>query len=181
MIPVYFVFAGAFFSLLGSLSYIVETLQGKTKPNRVTWFLWTLLPLIAVIAQIRGGIGLPSVTVSVASFSAFIVFICSFINKKAYWKTTLPDYVCGALSLTGLVLWYVMRNQDYAIIFSILADFLASVPTLRKAWHHPETENGLSYFLWILNNGIGVLCLPKPSFTGFAFAGYLFLLNLSLF
>jgi len=30
---------------IGGVMYIKNTLVGKTKPNRVTWFIWALAPL----------------------------------------------------------------------------------------------------------------------------------------
>ena len=33
-----FVIVGVVIGFLGGISYLVDTLKGKTKPNRVTWF-----------------------------------------------------------------------------------------------------------------------------------------------
>jgi hypothetical protein len=181
MISVNFIFIGALLSFIGGASYIWGTLKGTTKPNRVTWFLWAFATLISAAAQYKGGVGLSTLTVLVGGLTAALVFIFSFVNKNAYWKTTFVDYACGALALTGLALWYATRNQDYAIAFAIFADLLASLPTLHKAWTHPQTENRLSYFLWILSNTIGILCVQKRGFTGYAFPIYLVLINLALF
>src|SRR5918992_4551489 len=31
---------------LGALSYLIDTLKGKVQPNKVSWFVWALAPLI---------------------------------------------------------------------------------------------------------------------------------------
>lgn len=53
-----FIFVGVAISFLSNLSYLRDTLQGKVKPNRVTWFIWALAPLIAGVAQLKQGVGL---------------------------------------------------------------------------------------------------------------------------
>ena len=47
MIDERFVFLGALLSLIGNFKYILETVNGRVKPNRVSFFLWSLAPLIA--------------------------------------------------------------------------------------------------------------------------------------
>ena len=53
MIDERFVIIGAFLSMIGQLTYAIDTVKGKIKPNRVTWFLWALIPLIAFVAEIK--------------------------------------------------------------------------------------------------------------------------------
>lgn len=48
-----FVILGAVIFAIGSLSYLIDTLKGKVKPNRVTFFLWALAPLIAFAAEVK--------------------------------------------------------------------------------------------------------------------------------
>ena len=43
--------AGAVINFVACLSYIRAILKGEATPNRVTWFLWALVPLIAGAAQ----------------------------------------------------------------------------------------------------------------------------------
>jgi len=60
------------------------------------------------------------------------------------------DLICGILSLVGLVLWMITKVGNVAIFFSIVADGLAAVPTLVKAYKYPDTEiacRGLQQFL----------------------------------
>ncbi len=52
----YLVFVGAAVNLFGHFSYIKETLKGNTKPNKVTWLIWSIAPLIATFAAISSGV-----------------------------------------------------------------------------------------------------------------------------
>lgn len=88
-----FVIVGAFIFFLGSIGYFVETLQGKVKPNKVTWFIWTLAPLIAFFAEIQQGVGIQSLLTFMVGFVPLIIFIASFVTKKAYWKIGRLDII----------------------------------------------------------------------------------------
>jgi hypothetical protein len=176
MLPDNVIFLAAFVHLCATATYMCTTLRGETSPNRVSWFIWALAPLIATAAQLTGGVGLSTLIVFLSGLGPLVIFLCSFVNPKAYWRTSGFDYVCGGLAVCGLILWYSTRNQDLAIVFSILIDFLAGVPTLRKAYDHPESENGATYVLGFVASVIALLCVQQQTFTGYGFTGYLIML-----
>ena len=45
----------AIISVVGCLPYIRDTYIGKTKPNRVSWLMWALFPLIGTAAAYDAG------------------------------------------------------------------------------------------------------------------------------
>lgn len=168
-----FVIVGALFQLIGAFPYIKDTVQGKIQPNKVSWFLWCIAPLIATAAELSQGVGILSLTTFIVGFVPLLVFTASFFNKKAEWKITKFDLLCGLLSLGGLTLWYVTKLGNVAIFFSILADFLASLPTILKSYTNPESESD-SVYLWGLANPIIALFVIKQwSFQNFGFPLYL--------
>ena len=96
-----FVIVGAVIGFLGGISYLVDTLKGKTKPNRVTWFFWSLAPLIAFAGELDKGVGIQSLMTFMVGFSPLLIFFASFVNKKSFWKLSKSDYLLGLLSLLG--------------------------------------------------------------------------------
>jgi hypothetical protein len=78
-----FVIIGALIGAAGSLAYLVDTVKGKIKPNRVSFLLWSIAPFIAFAAQIAQGVGLESLMTFSTGFLPLTVFIASFVNKKA--------------------------------------------------------------------------------------------------
>jgi hypothetical protein len=157
MINQNFVFLGAALQIIGGFSYLIATLQGKAKPNRVSWFMWALAPLITFAAELKSGIGIIALSTFFAGFNPLLIFIASFVNKKSSWKLQPFDFVCGFFSIVGLVLWIVTKQPNLAIIFSIIADGMASLPTIIKSYTHPESEDikvyvfaGISAFITLL-------------------------------
>jgi len=181
MINQNFVIIGFIIQCIGGWSYLVDTVKGKIQPNRVTWFLWALAPLIAFVAEVKQGVGLQSLMTFSVGFIPLCVFIASFFNKKAVWKLGTLDYLCGALSILGLLLWWVTKVGNIAIVFSILSDALAAVPTIIKSVRMPESESYNVYFAGWVNAGITLLTISNWNFATWGFPVYMLVLNFLLF
>lgn len=180
MINENFIFLGFAIGLAGGASYIVDVVKGKVKPNRVSWFLWAIAPFIAFAAQVKQGVGLESVLAFSAGFIPLLTFLATFINKKSIWKLTKFDFICGGLSLLGIFFWLITKNPNVAILFAILADTLASLPTIIKSWKEPETENYWVFLAYGINAGIALLIIKTWSFASASFSIYILLICILL-
>ncbi|OGE18769.1 hypothetical protein A3J19_03285 [Candidatus Daviesbacteria bacterium RIFCSPLOWO2_02_FULL_41_8] len=178
MIDEKFVFVSVALILFGNLSYLIYTIKGKVKPNKVTWFLWGLAPLIAFAAEAKQGVGLSSLMTLAIGVGPLFTFIASFLNKKAYWKITKFDFICGVLAVLGLIMWQVTGVGNWAIFFAIAADGLAAVPTFVKAFKAPETEDYKVYLFTGLGAGVTLLATRQWGFAYSAFPVYILLLNI---
>ncbi|HET9721510.1 MAG TPA: hypothetical protein VFP32_00570 [Candidatus Saccharimonadales bacterium] len=174
-----FVILGFLIQLGGLLIYVKETLAGRAKPNRVSWFLWFLAPMIAFAAELDKGVGLQALMTFSVGFGPAMVLLASFYSKKAYWKLKTTDYLCGLLSLLGLALWLIFNQGNLAIALSIAADLAAGAPTLVKSYYHPETESAAAYTVAIVNSGITLLTIKVWSLANYGFPIYIFIINIT--
>ncbi len=177
MLPEYFAIIGAVISSLGGLYYLVETIRGRTQPNRVTWLLWWLFPTVIFVAQRAQGVDEVSWLSFAAGFAPLLVVIASFLNKKAYWKSRPMDYGLMAAAVVGIIVWAVTNDPNLAIFFALVADILAGVPTFIKAFRNPESESWIAYAISAVGFALGILAMHGFSFESSAFAIYLFLMN----
>jgi hypothetical protein len=159
VINVHFVYLGAAIGAVGSLVYMRDTLRGTTQPNRVTWLLWAIAPLLAAAVEFRAGVGLRTLPTFIIGFMPLLVFLASFRNPAAVWRIRRLDYACGAMSLAGTAAWLITQNGVVALVAAIAADFLAGIPTLLKSWSHPESETVASYAGAVANSGILLLTI----------------------
>ena len=166
-------------SVLSGLSYVVATLKGRAQPNRVTWLLWGIAPLIGSAAQIASGVGLSTAVVLASGIMPICVFLASFYNSRAYWKLEPRDYACGIFSLLAFVMWALTQNPTAAIVFALVSDILAALPTIRKFYTHPETEDRRSYVLAAIGNVIGLFSITSYSFESLAFNVYLVMMTVT--
>lgn len=174
MIDEKFVYLASALNLYGDFNYLRSTLKGVTKPNKVTWFLWSLAPLIAFFAQITQGVGLSALMTFSLGIGPLLIFLGSFVNKKAKWKITKFDLICGALSILGLILWYLTKVGNIAIFFSILAEAFAATPTVIKSYKVPETENYIPFLFGGIGTLITLLTIKQWDFAHYGFSLYMF-------
>ena len=162
----------------GATAYIRDTLSGKTKPNRVTWSMWALAPLIGTAAALDSGADLwATARVFLAGFLPLLVLIASFANRQGYWKLTRFDVACGSLSLLALIVWAAVDSPRTAILLAATGDGVACLPTLRKAWRHPETETGITYLAGFVSVLLVIPSIPEWNIENAAFQMYLLIAN----
>lgn len=176
-----FIIIGTLIGAVGSLAYLVDTVKGKVKPNRVSFLLWSIAPIIAFVAQLKQGVGLESLMTFSTGFLPLTIFIASFVNKSAEWKLTTFDLMCGLLSVVGLILWLITRIGNVAILFSIIADGLAALPTVVKAYRYPETEIAWPWLATSIGVILTVLTLKELTFANSGFIIYIFIVNTLIF
>jgi len=176
-----FAILGALVNGVGGLVYLIDTLKGRVQPNRVSFLLWSIAPMIAFAAQITQGVGIESIMTFSTGFIPIVIFLASFVNKKAEWKLTSFDLWCGFLSLVGIVLWLITKVGNVAIFFSIMADGLAALPTIVKAFQFPETENPWIWLSGVLGVVITLFTLDHLSFANSGFIIYILLVNAVIF
>jgi hypothetical protein len=177
MIDSRFAILAAVITVAGNAVYARNTIRGRTQPNRVTWLMWTLAPLIAFAAEVTEHVGLDSILTLGVGLGPLLVVGASFLDPKAYARITPVDALCGALSVAALVAWAVTGTGDVAILFSILSDFFGAVPTVRKAYGDPQSESAIAFIGSGVGAGITLLTIRPHewSFANFGFPAYILL------
>ncbi len=175
MIDPNWVFLAVAINLIGASVYAYSVVRGNTRPNRVTWFILSFAPVLAFAAMLTQGVSFrESVFTLVTGVSPLIIFISTFFAKQPKWKITRFDLACGALSVLGFLLWIVLREANVAIIFAIAADGMAFLPTLVKAYKHPETESPWPFITGLVAALIAIAIVTTYDFKHLAFPVYIF-------
>lgn len=177
MLPDACAIAGALIGSLGGFYYLFETLIGRAQPNRITWLLWGIFPMVIFVAQRAQGVAGVSWASFVAGLTPLLVVAASFFNRNAYWKTEPRDVALMGAAVLGILLWALTDQPNLALLFSLLADGLASVPTLLKAYRHPRSESWVAYGVSAFGFGISLLSVRTHTFENTTFVAYLLLLN----
>ena len=86
MIDEKFVFLAIVLGLFGSFSYLIATIKGQAKPNKITWFIWAVAPLITFAAQAKQGVGLISLMTLAAGIGPLFIFFASFLNTQSLFR-----------------------------------------------------------------------------------------------
>ena len=159
------------------IPYIKDILHGSTRPNVVSWFLWTLLLLISILAQMSAGASW-SVIFLIGDFvGTFSIFWLCLIGY-GYRQYGYLELSCLTLAIVAIISWQLTGQPILAIVLSIVADIMASVPTVVKAYLDPWSEHSST---WLIIAGSSVLAiLSTRVFDGvnLLFPMYIFLINL---
>lgn len=177
MLPEKIIFIGVLINLIGLFWYVRDMISGGTRPNLVSWFIWSLAPFIGVFFQFKAGAGLSILPVFMAGFTSLAVIFIAILKKNGYWKINSFDITCGLISLFALILYVFTHNLSISILFAIISDALAYIPTIRKSWNFPESETSMMYITGIISNILGLLTIKVWTFPVYSFGIYIILFN----
>ena len=164
-----------FLSLIGFIPYLLTTLKGKTRPNRATWIIWTVVG-IALLASYKEAGATDAIWVTVANVIAFGAVVgLSFKYGEGNW--TPLDLGCLVSAGVGFFLWWFFDSPLPTLYISILVDLIGALPTLKKAYLDPEGEDRLTWFLFWMANTINLFAIEKAGFAMWAYPVYLFLIS----
>lgn len=176
----YIVIITALIQLWGIASYIRDMIYWSVKPNKVSRLIRSLAPMIATAAALSNGATRSALPIFMSGFWPLLIFIVSLFTPQSYRKIEKSDYICWLLSLIALWWRYVTKNPLIGTIFAIWSDFLAWLPTYRKARTHPETESIMPYLTGILSASSAFLAFQSYNLTEILFPIYLILFNISI-
>lgn len=137
---------GGLFAFLSIVPYIKDILHGTTRPNVVSYVLWCILLSISTLAQYSAGASWTIILVIGDLLAALTVVVFCFTGY-GYKKYGPIEIICFVLAIVAIVLWQTTNNPLLAIIFSLVADILAGVPTIVKTYRDPKSELPLGWFM----------------------------------
>lgn len=177
MIQLQFIFGllGSIFTVFCFIPYIITTLQGKTKPNRATWWVWATNGTVLCFGNLAAGADYTMLPLVCAVVSQLIISILSIKHGEGGWNRF--DRRCLIASGVSFILWRILKYDLIAIILPLLIDIIAALPTLRKSYSKPETEDLLTYILYTIGGFFTVLAIQQWSFAIAITPIYVLLIN----
>lgn len=165
---------------LGSfIPYVITTLQGTTRPNRVTWWIWTLQGWILTSTYYLSG-GEHTIWLPLAdTILVTVVALLSFRYGEA--GHTRIDTISLMGAGISILLWVTLGSPLTALYFGILVSLMGAVPTIVKTYRAPETENSLSWGIFSVAATINLFALPVVLSAENVYPLYLLLINGTIF
>ncbi len=158
------------------IPYAKDILKGSTRPNVVSFVIWTLIEVVAMVAQFSAGASWSVILLIATTFNTSLVVVLCFMGY-GYKKYGLLDKFCFVLAIAAIILWQVTRQPLVAIVLAVLADILASVPTIVKTYHDPHSEMVLPWFMIVVAAVLGIISTTKLNAANLVYPIYLFAMN----
>lgn len=155
-LAIHYAMFSAALSMAAFIPYIVNTLIGRTRPQRASWFIWSIMSTIAFFSQLAEGADTSRLFIGAQMCGTVTVFALSlFMGRGALLLKSDVPFVLGAA--IGLALWYVTDNPIYALAITIFINLLAGIPTIRKAYFDPASETLSMWTISLAASICGVL------------------------
>jgi multisubunit Na+/H+ antiporter MnhB subunit len=136
----------ALLAVVGSFSYCVSIVRGRTKPHRITRLVLLFVLALNFVGVIAAH-GNPGAVLYGGIICAFGVIFFLLSLGRGMGGTTVFDWACFAIATAGVIGWQITGNAILGIWLAAFADFVAYVPAFVKTWKYPRTESPWLYIL----------------------------------
>jgi len=146
-----FGYISALLSILMVVPYIRDILLLKTKPERASWFIWTVLGFISFFSQMAKG---ATDSLWLTGGQTLAVLIISLLSIKygvgGFTKRDIRALIAAGV---GLVVWYLTKEAAWALLTVIVIDCIGSLLTVMKAYEDPASE---TLSTWAISGTSGI-------------------------
>ena len=158
MAEVFAIIAGVMLLAAGP-PYLIDIIKGKTKPERATWFIWSVLGVIALISQIQLHGGWSLVFIGFDAFGSILVFSLSLHYGVGGW--TRLDKIALSIAALGLAISLIVKVPTIALLGVVLADMSGAILTMIKTYKAPATETTITWLFVGTASLFGALSVGK--------------------
>jgi hypothetical protein len=168
-------FAGIL-TLAAIAPYIRDILHGTTRPNIVSYVLWSSLILISILAQVSAGASW-SLALLIGDFlsTATVVGLC--LAGYGYGKYGRLELACFGIAVLAVVSWQLTQEPLLAIILATVADLTAAIPTILKAYRDPWSEVPGPWLIMAVASALAIASTTIFDGANLIFPAYLLLVN----
>lgn len=155
--------------------YLFDILRHKTKPERTTWFIWSVLGVIALSAQLQVHGGWSLLFVGLDAAGNLLVFLLSLHFGVGGWK--LLDKIALVVAAAGLITAYVVRQPVVALLGVVLADVSGATLTIIKTYKAPASETTITWLCIGTASLLSALAVGKWQAAALIYPVYLTVAN----
>jgi hypothetical protein len=164
--------------LLGNIPYILSIRRGETRPNLVTWGIWTTIGFI-LLGSYRAIGATNTLWLPISQVISQLIITCyAFKYSKGNWQPL--DRVCLAGAAISLWLWWQSGLPLVALLMNIAMDILGAIPTIKKIYSEPDSESIVFWWMSFGSSLLNLLAIENFSVAFVVFPVYLCALNITI-
>lgn len=162
-------------AILGYVPYLISVVRQKTTPNPATWWVWAILGGIVFSSYYAAGNRGDSLWVPLGYVVGplLIAILSVRFGRNAFGRF---ENFCLVGAAASLGLWQLSGSPLVALIFLLLVDFLGFLPTLKKTYFEPDSEDLLSWIVFGVANTLNLFAIEQWNYATAVYPLYLFCL-----
>lgn len=161
-----------------SVPYVIDILKKKTKPERASWLIWTILGTIAFFSQMAEGATNSLWMNGLDTFAVITIFVLSL--RYGVGGLVKRDIAAMILAGVGPILWYFTKEASVALYIVLAIDITGQVLTLIKSYEDPESETLISWILFGVAGLLSAISVGEWNFVLLIYPLYICLANWSV-
>lgn len=131
--------ASAGFAIAAAPPYMYQAINGKVRPERASWFIFSVLGVIAFYSQLSLGATTSLIFNGIDTLGSITILILSIWFGTGGW--TRLDRIVLAIAASGIIVSLISHRPLIALLGVVVADVCGMVPTIFKAYIEPESES----------------------------------------
>ena len=157
--------------LLSFIPYIRDIFKHKTRPQRMSWLIWSILGSIAFFSQFAKGASYSLVMPATQTLGDLLIFMLAI--KYGLGGLMKRDIAALIGVSIALLLWYLTSEAIVALFIVIFIDGIGAVLTAIKSYENPTTETISAWVLTFIGGALACFAVGKLDFILLAFPIYI--------
>ena len=144
-------------AIVGNIPYLRDVIKEKVQPHAYTWLVWSIVSCVTFFGQLAKGAGIGAIPTGASELFTIIIFFFSL--KNGFKHITKTDTIFLIVALLGLIPWALTNDPTISVIIVVAIDLVAFIPTLRKTYKYPHTENVWLYSMNVTRHTLALFAL----------------------
>lgn len=157
--------------------YVYSILKGRTKPDRVTWWVLTLVSAMITASYYASGARETIWFPAGYTLSFFIVAIFSIKYGDGPVHLHTLDRVALGGALVSAVVWASLKSPVPALFLNILTELIGLWPTIYKSINRPETEDRTAWVITTIASLVNLFAISEWTLIIATYPLYSFISN----
>jgi hypothetical protein len=156
--------------------YIKDIYKGTTKPHLYSWIVFSVVTVIAFVAQLLNGGGIGTlITLFAGAYTVYITYLSIYFGTKDIKKV---DKIFLLLALFSILPWILTNDSTYSVILLVIINSISYLPTIRKTLSAPTSESLYTYQLNTVRHFITLFALATYNISTYLYPLSLVMINL---
>jgi hypothetical protein len=170
----FFAISSLVVSITANIPYIKETIEGKVKPERISWLLWTLLGGTYFFSAVFAD---GAKWFTLGELIGPVVILLLSLKYGVGGKSRFDKYSLG-VALIAFGLLFILEGVLISLLLALFIDGIGATLTIRKLLIDPASESRSFWILAALAGSLALLSLRTYNLETVLFPAYVVILSI---